>query len=131
MNKNNSVSFSKKATLNAWNYLLAHPLFNVETEQVINFDPSNDIIDTGLKKGDIYKSSHSVLQRGITFGIDDEGGKFGVWLECSIAKQNEDDKSKFTLMHDMALDVYGDSVEDCIIKLEKAVRENYGDKGLE
>lgn len=130
MNKNNSVSFSKEATLNSWNYLLAHPLFNVVTEQVINFDPSNDIIDTGLKNGDIYKSSHSVLQRGIMFGIDNEGDGFGVWLECSVVKLNEDDKSKFTLMHDMALDVYGDSVEDCIIKLEKAVRENYGEKGL-
>lgn len=103
--------------IEAWDYLLAHPYFNVEIPRF---------------KG----SPLSVLQEGLEVHVDVVNPKTGktskdakkntktvVGLEVCVAVEDKSNPRGFYLAHDMSLDIWADTFEDAIIMLAHRVRE--------
>lgn len=102
--------------IEAWNYLLAHPYFNVKNPKLQEY-------------------SISVLQEGLEVYVDVVNPKTGktsknakkntktvVGLEVCVAVEDKSSPRGFYLAHDMSLDIWADSFDEAIIKLAHRVR---------
>ena len=94
----------------AWNYLVAHPLFG---------DGSADRLMKCLRINIILGNPDEKDSFGFFEVVTEEAGKEQVWIECGPYNPDR-------WLHDSTLDTAGETFEEALRNLSQKISETYG-----